>query len=123
LIQPDGSEGFQVNAGLRIRGGFSRQDDNPKHSFRVLFRGEYGDSELNYPLHGEDGADTFDRLDFRTAQNYSKVRPANCTPVALGYISISMASTLGYFKPKSASMQTLEFLTLVVKSMTSMSSE
>jgi len=71
LIQPDGSEGFQVNAGLRIRGGFSRQDDNPKHSFRVLFRGEYGDSELNYPLHGEDGADTFDRLDFRTAQNYS----------------------------------------------------
>ena len=79
LINPDGSEGFQVNAGLRIRGGFSRQDDNPKHSFRVLFRGEYGDSELNYPLHGEDGADTFDRLDFRTAQNYSWSREGDAS--------------------------------------------
>ena len=79
LIQPDGSEGFQVNAGLRIRGGFSRQDDNPKHSFRVLFRGEYGDSELNYPLHGEGGADTFDRLDFRTAQNYSWSREGDAS--------------------------------------------
>ena len=71
LINPDGSEGFQVNAGLRIRGGFSRRDTNPKHSFRLLFRSEYGDSELNYPLHGADSVDTFQNLDLRTAQNYS----------------------------------------------------
>ena len=71
LLNPDGTEGFQVNAGLRIRGGFSRVDSNAKHSFRVIFRGEYGDSELNYPIHGESGTDTFDKLDFRTAQNYS----------------------------------------------------
>ena len=71
LLQPDGSEGFQVNAGLRIRGGFSRLDNNAKHSFRVIFRSEYGDSELNYPIHGDSGTDTFDKLDFRTAQNYS----------------------------------------------------
>ena len=71
LLQPDGSEGFQVDAGLRIRGGFSRLDFNPKHSFRLVFRSEYGDSELNYPLHGDSGVDTFDRIDFRTAQNYS----------------------------------------------------
>ena len=71
LLNPDGSEGFQVNAGLRIRGGFSRLDSNPKHSFRLFFRSEYGDSELEYPVHGDSGVDTFDRLDLRTAQNYS----------------------------------------------------
>ena len=71
LLNPDGSEGFQVNAGLRIRGGFSRSDSNPKHSFRLFFSGEYGDSELNYPVHGDTGTDTFKKLDLRTAQNYS----------------------------------------------------
>ena len=71
LLNPDGSEGFQVNAGVRIRGGFSRNDSNPKHSFRLFFDSEYGDSELNYPVHGDAGTDTFKKLDLRTAQNYS----------------------------------------------------
>ncbi len=71
LIQPDGSGGFQVNAGLRIRGGFSRSNNNPKHAFRLFFRGVYGDAELNYPVHGSEGTDTFKKLDLRTAQNYS----------------------------------------------------
>lgn len=71
LLQPDGSEGFQVNAGIRIRGGFSRRDANPKHAFRLFFRSDYGDSELSYPIHGERGTDTFDKIDLRTAQNYS----------------------------------------------------
>ena len=56
LIHPDDTSGpgfidsvyedFQINAGLRIRGGSSRNTSNPKHSFRVFFRGEYGDSKL-----------------------------------------------------------------------------
>ena len=71
LVQPDGSDGFQVDAGLRIRGGFSRDEGNPKHSFRLIFRSEYGDSELNFPVHGDRGTDTFDKIDLRTAQNYS----------------------------------------------------
>ena len=71
LLNPDGSEGFQVNAGIRIRGGFSRSDSNPKHSFRLFFRSEYGDSKLEYPVHGDTGVDTFDKIDLRTAQNYS----------------------------------------------------
>ena len=41
-------EGFQVNAGVRIRGGFSRSNSNPKHAFRFYFREEYGDSRLRY---------------------------------------------------------------------------
>lgn len=71
LIYPDGREGFQVNAGIRIRGGFSRSTRNPKHAFRFFFRQEYGDGKLNYPLFGENGASEFDKIDLRTFQNYS----------------------------------------------------
>jgi hypothetical protein len=71
LINPDGSKGFQVNAGLRIRGGWSRNDFNPKHAFRLFFRDEYGVPKLKYPLFGDEGADEFDNIDLRTSQNYS----------------------------------------------------
>ncbi|MFZ5939748.1 MAG: CotH kinase family protein [Bacteroidota bacterium] len=71
LINPDGSEGFMVNAGLRIRGGWSRHDDFPKHSFRLFFREEYGNAKLEYPLFGEEGTDSYDKIDLRTSQNYA----------------------------------------------------
>ncbi len=71
LINPDNTPAFQVNAGLRIRGGFSRGGFNPKHSFRLFFRSAYGPSRLRYQLFGEDGADDFDKIDLRTAQNYA----------------------------------------------------
>ncbi|MDP6637593.1 MAG: lamin tail domain-containing protein, partial [Phycisphaerae bacterium] len=64
-------EGFQINAGLRIRGGSSRTPSNPKHSFRLFFRSEYGDSKLEFPLFGDEGADEFDKVDLRTGQNFS----------------------------------------------------
>ncbi len=71
LIYPDGTEGFQINAGLRIRGGWSRHGDCPKHAFRLFFRTEYGAGKLRYPLFGDEGVDTFDKVDLRTSQNYS----------------------------------------------------
>ncbi|MEM7387516.1 MAG: CotH kinase family protein, partial [Verrucomicrobiota bacterium] len=72
LIDPSGSEpGFQANGGLRIRGGFSRSGRNPKHAFRVYFRKKYGEGKLEYPLFGAEGADSFNDIDLRTAQNYS----------------------------------------------------
>ncbi|MHC4736084.1 MAG: lamin tail domain-containing protein, partial [Planctomycetota bacterium] len=67
----DMRDGFQVNTGLRIRGGYSRNDNNPKHAFRLFFRGEYGAGKLNYPLFGSEGVDSFNKVDLRTAQNYS----------------------------------------------------
>ncbi|HWQ91324.1 MAG TPA: lamin tail domain-containing protein, partial [Clostridia bacterium] len=71
LIDPAGNT-FQVNCGLRIRGGFSRSLANPKHSFRLLFRSDYGDAKLNYPVFAKQGgAEEFDGFDLRTAQNYS----------------------------------------------------
>ncbi len=71
LINPDGSAGFEVNAGLRIRGGWSRHPEFPKHAFRLFFRSEYGDAKLDFPLFGEEGVDQFDKIDLRTTQNYA----------------------------------------------------
>jgi hypothetical protein len=71
LINPDGTQGFQTNAGLRIRGGWSRHDEYPKHAFRLFFRETYGDAKLDYPLFGEEGVDKFDKIDLRCEQNYS----------------------------------------------------
>ncbi|MDP4642817.1 MAG: lamin tail domain-containing protein [Opitutales bacterium] len=77
LINPDGSDGFQINGGMRIRGASSTTSSNPKHSFRLIFNSEYGTSKLNYPLFGDEGADSFKRMDLRTGQNFSW---ANQTP-------------------------------------------
>ncbi|MBI3870414.1 MAG: lamin tail domain-containing protein [Verrucomicrobia bacterium] len=71
LIQPDGKKGFHENCGIRIRGGYSRTTDNPKHAFRFFFRQEYGATRLAYPLFGRNGAPSFDKFDLRTTQNYS----------------------------------------------------
>jgi hypothetical protein len=71
LINPDNSRGFQINAGVRIRGGYSRTGNNPKHAFRLFFRKEYGPGKLVFPLFGDEGAGEFDKIDLRTEQNYS----------------------------------------------------
>ncbi len=71
LIDPDNAEpGFTIDAGIRIRGGFSRRDQNPKHPFRLYFRGSY-DGDLNYPLFDQEGVDNFERMDLRSPNNYS----------------------------------------------------
>ena len=62
---------FQIDAGLRIRGGFSRQGGNPKHAFRLYFRSEYGAGKLRFPLFGKEGTDAFDDFDLRAPQNYA----------------------------------------------------
>ncbi|MBN2521472.1 MAG: CotH kinase family protein [Bacteroidales bacterium] len=71
LINPDGREGFSVNAGLRIRGGWSRHPECPKHAFRLFFREKYGTAKLHYPLFENEGVTEFDKIDLRTSQNYS----------------------------------------------------
>ena len=71
LIYPDGKDGFQINCGIRMRGGMSRDDSNPKHAFRLFFRSDYGSSRLDYDLFGNEGTDSYDKIDLRTEQNYS----------------------------------------------------
>jgi len=70
MLDPEGAY-FQINAGIRIRGGASRGAWNPKHAFRLFFREAYGDAKLNYPLFGDEGVAVFNKIDLRTEQNYS----------------------------------------------------
>ncbi len=71
LIYPDGSKGFNIEAGLRIRGGWSRHPEFPKHAFRLFFRSEYGKAKLEYPLFGNEGVSEFDAVDLRCEENYA----------------------------------------------------
>ncbi|MCG3121533.1 MAG: hypothetical protein ALAOOOJD_04667 [bacterium] len=77
LLNPNGAEGFQINAGIRIRGGWSRHGDNPKHAFRFFFRSEYGKGKLEFPLFENEGVNKFDKVDLRTSQNYSWSYPGH----------------------------------------------
>ncbi|XAL98279.1 chitobiase/beta-hexosaminidase C-terminal domain-containing protein [Phycisphaeraceae bacterium D3-23] len=69
-INPDGSVGFQEDAGLRIQGGAFRNNNfTPKNSFRIAFRDEYGAGRLQYPLFGEDAAQSFNTITLRMDSN------------------------------------------------------
>lgn len=70
LIHPDGSQGFQIDAGLKIQGGAFRSFGlTKKKSFRFKFQKQYGDAKLNYPLFGEGATDSFDTITLRMEAN------------------------------------------------------
>ncbi|MCO5052488.1 MAG: lamin tail domain-containing protein [Verrucomicrobiae bacterium] len=73
LLAPDNDAAreFQSNIGLRIRGGYSRSSANPKHSFRIFFRSEYGNSRLQFPFFGPNAATSFKKFDLRSNQDDS----------------------------------------------------
>jgi hypothetical protein len=75
LIDPAGGPGFQIDAGLRMRGGQSRAPRFPKHSFNLFFRSEYGAGQLEFPLFGADGANRFDTLSLRCEHGYAYADP------------------------------------------------
>ena len=71
LLNPDGVGGFQIDAGVRIFGGVSRNlPSTPKKSFRLLFKSEYGASKLDYPFFDDTTVDRFDELMLRGGYNY-----------------------------------------------------
>ena len=103
LLFPDGRDGFQVNCGIRILGGASRQPGKtPKHSFRIAFRGIYGPTKLESRLYPDSQVTRFDtvilRADFgntwlhpsrrgRTRAQYSRDQWARDTQLAMGRLS------------------------------------
>ncbi|MBL9128800.1 MAG: lamin tail domain-containing protein, partial [Verrucomicrobiales bacterium] len=77
-IRPEDNEGFQVDCGLRLQGGDYvrgqydyRSSALPfsKYSFRLYFRGEYGQGRLNYPLFPETTQTSFDTVVLRAGMN------------------------------------------------------
>jgi hypothetical protein len=73
LIYPDGTKGFQEDAGVRIYGGVGRDPGYRKHSFRILFKDVYGATKLDYPLFGDSAAHSFDSIILRANFNDSWV--------------------------------------------------
>ncbi len=57
---------FSTTCGLRLHGGHGRlAEKNPKHSFRLVFKDEYGPKTLQYPLFGDDQPQKFNQLVLR----------------------------------------------------------
>ena len=68
LIDGDGTTLFQVDAGVRIHGGAGRDPNvSLKHSFRLLFKRDFGPPKLEYPLFGPDATDQFDTVVIRSS--------------------------------------------------------
>ena len=57
---------LSTTCGVRLHGGHGRlAEKNPKHSFRLVFKDEYGPKTLKYPLFGKDEPSKFNQLVLR----------------------------------------------------------
>ncbi|MGC3960959.1 MAG: chitobiase/beta-hexosaminidase C-terminal domain-containing protein [Verrucomicrobiota bacterium] len=66
MLLPDGSTGFVISGGLDLHGNASRDPfKNPKHGFKVNFKGDYGETSLDYKLFPDSPAEKFDDLILR----------------------------------------------------------
>ena len=72
VIGENGETLLQENAGVRIHGGWARRvSQTKKLSFRVIFRGQYGEPTLDYPMFGEDDQTDFQAIVLRAGFNDS----------------------------------------------------
>ncbi len=68
MFRPSGTTGadFSTTCGLRLHGGHGRlPEKNPKHSFRLVFKEQYGPKSLKQPLFGDGEPAKFDQLVLR----------------------------------------------------------
>lgn len=69
-ITTDGSAEMQVDAGIQMQGGaFRSQFFTRKHSFRLVFKEEYGPSELDFPLFDDTAVTEFNTVVLRATAN------------------------------------------------------
>ncbi len=67
MIFPDGTPGFQIDAGVEHYGGHSL--NSPKKNMRLSFKSKYGESSLVYDLFGDGATDEFQQLLLRTGSH------------------------------------------------------
>jgi hypothetical protein len=72
MILPDGGTAFQIDCGVRIQGNVNRiPNRSPKHSFRLLFKEQYGAAKLHYQIFPDSPVKKFDTLVLRADYNNS----------------------------------------------------
>ena len=79
LIHPDGTPGFQEDAGIRMMGFSSRNISIRKLHMRLLFKNQYGSGTLDYPFFGEDRADRINTIALRGNRRDAFVHTNNAT--------------------------------------------
>ncbi|MHC4655548.1 MAG: lamin tail domain-containing protein, partial [Planctomycetota bacterium] len=94
LIYPDGRDGFQINAGVHMHGGASRNHSSTlKHSFRLVFRGIYGPTKLHFPLFSDSDVDEFNQLVLRGSSGDSWTYPDSYRDGVIRHIKIQAQYT------------------------------
>lgn len=75
-FDPNTGKQFQINCGLELHGGNSRNPGNsPKHGFKLRFRSIYGPPKLHFNLFEESTAtNEFNSLVLRAGYNYTWVK-------------------------------------------------
>jgi hypothetical protein len=86
FIDSHGGPEIQVNAGLRIQGSASRNPSRPKHNLRLLFKGTYGPTKLEYPVFENWPVETFDTLILRGSNGDSWFHPSTIQQIRAQYI-------------------------------------
>jgi hypothetical protein len=109
-ITTDGSAEFQVDSGIQMFGGaFRSQFLTLKHSFRLVFKDEYGPTELNFPLFGPGAVDEFNTVVLKATANdgysWRSAQPSD-TPSTLQYardqFGHSLQQSMGHASPHDA---------------------
>jgi hypothetical protein len=66
MVLPDGATAFAVTCSVDLHGNASREPrKNPKHGFKLTFKGDYGETHLDYRLFPDSPAERFDDLILR----------------------------------------------------------
>ncbi|MFA9390226.1 MAG: FN3 associated domain-containing protein [Prolixibacteraceae bacterium] len=89
FIDPQTGKNFQTNCGVKLHGGNSRVPDNSqKHSFRLIFRNEYGASKLHFDIFDDqrNPSNEFNTLVLRAGYNYSWTKNSKAQNVKADFI-------------------------------------
>ncbi len=86
FIDPHGGPELHVNAGLRIQGSASRNPNRPKHNLRLLFKGIYGPTKLEYPVFDDWPVERFDTFILRGSNGDSWFHPNTTQQIRAQYI-------------------------------------
>ena len=83
------ADNLQINCGVQLQGGNSRGPGNsPKHSFRFVFKPEYGPTKMEYPLFpgNADATNKFNTIHIKAGYNNTWIHSTSAQRTSAQYI-------------------------------------